>query len=281
MAKHNQDLAKYPTHHYFTARGIRLLKKDGMLVFVITSYFMDNKREHPRDHVRDVIEKEGGNLLMAYRLPEDVFSDAKVTTDIVFITKNQTGVRWQKTKKIEVKKQMHEINEYFVNHPENILGKLDVTQVYNKPRTVCINNGDLQSKLENKIKLLPKNYKKQLILQNYLHNKLKEQLLNIIQKINKRKICYDVDVYGISFDKIDIKYIDYDYKQYEKGVVKKLAISDNNHYWEISIKLNYKDYIYSNMLKVEHEISKYIRSLLKDKIKYQVYFDFKSLKDKS
>ena len=40
-----------------------------------------------RDHVRDVIDQEGGSLLAAYRLPEDLFDNAKVTTDIYFYSK--------------------------------------------------------------------------------------------------------------------------------------------------------------------------------------------------
>jgi len=81
--KRNPDLAKHVIHHYFSARGVRLLKENGILVFAINCYFMDNIR----DHVRNVITKEGGSLLAFYRLPENVFQNAKVTTDIIFITK--------------------------------------------------------------------------------------------------------------------------------------------------------------------------------------------------
>ena len=62
---------------------MRLLKKGGILAFVINSYFMDNIR----DHVRDVIEAKGASLLVAYRLPETLFNNTKVTVDIILSLK--------------------------------------------------------------------------------------------------------------------------------------------------------------------------------------------------
>jgi hypothetical protein len=50
---------------------------------VLPRYFLDNAKQH----VRNLIAEEGGTLLAAYRLPDDVFSDAKVCTDIVFLRK--------------------------------------------------------------------------------------------------------------------------------------------------------------------------------------------------
>ena len=150
--KKNPDLAKYAIHHYFASRGIRLLKKGGILAFVINSYFMDNIREH----VRDVIEEEGASLLVAYRLPETLFDDAKVTVDIVFIVKDKLNTKWQRTKPITIGKQTKHINEYYIDNPENRLGKFAIVPFPSYQRTglVCQDDGNLVEKLKQKLQEL-------------------------------------------------------------------------------------------------------------------------------
>jgi type I restriction-modification system DNA methylase subunit len=69
---------------------MHLLKPEGVLAMVLPSYFMDNTQ----DHVRNIIHQEGGSLVAAYRLPEDLFRDAKVTIDIVFLKKGKTDKTW-------------------------------------------------------------------------------------------------------------------------------------------------------------------------------------------
>ena len=64
---------------------MRLLKPGGLLAMVLPSYFLDNQSKH----VRKIIADEGGNLLAAYRLPDDMFDDAKVTVDVVFLVKEK------------------------------------------------------------------------------------------------------------------------------------------------------------------------------------------------
>lgn len=51
---------------------MRLLKKGGILAMVLPAYFLDNESKH----VRDISDAEGGELMAAYRLPDDLFSDA-------------------------------------------------------------------------------------------------------------------------------------------------------------------------------------------------------------
>jgi hypothetical protein len=112
--------------------------------------------DNVRDQVRDVITKEGGSLLGAYRLPENVFQNAKVTTDIIFITKNKLSTKWQKTKPITIANQTKQINEYYINNPNNILGKLNIIPIYERTGLVCQEDGNLIQKLNQSLK----NYQK-------------------------------------------------------------------------------------------------------------------------
>ena len=77
----NKDLTITVLTDYFVARGVRLLKKGGILAFVVNQYVLDMIS----GHIRDVITKEGASLLAAYRLPDNIFTGARVTTDVIFL----------------------------------------------------------------------------------------------------------------------------------------------------------------------------------------------------
>jgi len=81
----NPDIAKSVLTDYFVARGVRLLKKGGILAFVVNQYVLDMIS----GHIRDVITKEGASLLAAYRLPDNTFTGARVTTDVIFLVKDK------------------------------------------------------------------------------------------------------------------------------------------------------------------------------------------------
>jgi hypothetical protein len=110
---------------------------------VLPSFFLDNVR----DHARDIIAADGVNLMLAYRLPDDLFANAKVTVDIVFLKKGETGIKWQKTKNIKIGSKTKAINEYFVTHPENILGELQIIPMYGRWGVTCKAQGDLREQL--------------------------------------------------------------------------------------------------------------------------------------
>lgn len=144
------DLKDYCIHHYFVAKSMRLLKKDGILAMVLPSYFLDNRVKH----TRDIIKKEGGNLIDAYRLPDNLFQGAKITIDIVFLKKGNTGNNWLYTRKTKVKNHLMPINEFYIQHPKKILGDLDVVDMYERKGLTCSRNTNkvfelLHSKLKN------------------------------------------------------------------------------------------------------------------------------------
>jgi predicted RNA methylase len=132
------DLQDVCIHHYFVAKGMRLLKQDGILAMVLPSYFMDNVK----GHVRTLIDQEGGSLLGAYRLPDDLFQDAKVTIDLVFLTKGKTSHPWADTQKVTIGKQSKPLNAYYHTHPHHILGQLEIVPLYERTGLTCKRRGD-------------------------------------------------------------------------------------------------------------------------------------------
>lgn len=130
--KHS-DLAHLKIHHYFVAKCMRLLSDNGILAMVLPRYFLDNRR----DHARAIIQNEGGSLLAAYRLPDDLFNDAKVTVDVVFLTKQKGAKDWLTvdTKLIDGKWVF--ISRYFNQNPNNVIGKLATIEAFGRSELTC------------------------------------------------------------------------------------------------------------------------------------------------
>lgn len=134
------DLSAFSVHHYFVAKCMRLLNEGGMLAMVLPRYFLDNKNKH----VRHIIAKEGGHLLAAFRLPYDMFDDAKVTVDIVFLQKRtqaEPAALWTESNFIRNGQQRASLNRYFIQNPDRVLGKLTFLECYGRPEIQCERQG--------------------------------------------------------------------------------------------------------------------------------------------
>lgn len=127
------DLAQLRIHHYFVAKCMRLLAPSGILAMVLPRYFMDNVR----DHAREIIHKEGGSLLAAYRLPDNLFADAMVTVDVVFLTKERGPDDWLYFDRKTVGTERVHINRYFSENPAHVIGELGIVEAYGRPELTC------------------------------------------------------------------------------------------------------------------------------------------------
>ena len=139
-----KDLSHLAIHHFFVAKCARLLKNNGIISMVLPQFFLDNVR----DHARDIITADGVNILVAYRLPDNIFANAKITIDIVILQKAVTNIQWQKTQDITIGEYNKPINEYFVANPAYILGELEVVPMYNRMGITCKAKGDLREQLK-------------------------------------------------------------------------------------------------------------------------------------
>lgn len=115
---------------YFPLKMIEETKPGGIIVCLNTSGFMDNYRH---TSTRELMA-EKANLIGAIRLPEGIFPDTKVNTDLLIFQKlgkkapklvlNNSFVN---TTDQKLDNTEYRLNEYFVNHPEYILGDPVVT----------------------------------------------------------------------------------------------------------------------------------------------------------
>jgi type I restriction-modification system DNA methylase subunit len=119
------DISGYSIHHYFIAKCVRLLKDDGILAFVMPSFFMDI----PKGHTRHIIDNEAV-LIDAIRLPDNLFNHATVTVDLVFIRKTGNKIHnFVDTAKLVQGEKSDNINQYWIDNPNRILGELKLIWV--------------------------------------------------------------------------------------------------------------------------------------------------------
>jgi type I restriction-modification system DNA methylase subunit len=145
------DISNHSIHHYFVAKCARLLKDNGILALILPAFYMDI----PRKNTRAIVDNEAV-LIDAFRLPDNLFSQAKVTVDIVFFRKHKTSKKihnFVDTVLLEQDGKKDTINKYWQTNPQRILGelKLEWVEIYNRyvPTCVAANIGQVLNNLHN------------------------------------------------------------------------------------------------------------------------------------
>lgn len=120
-SKHN-----FYIHDYFIAKSIDKLKPNGLMAVITSKGTMDKLNPSVRKYFADRAE-----LLGAIRLPNNAFkttANTEVVADVLFFRKREEQINadtqnteWLATGKTE---QGYEINNYFIKHPEMVLGTL-------------------------------------------------------------------------------------------------------------------------------------------------------------
>ena len=113
----------FSIHNYFFAKAIDQVRPGGVVAFVTSRYTMDSKDSTARKHMA-----ERTDLLGAIRLPNNAFranAGTDVVSDIIFLQKRDRPIdhepEWVQLGKT---KDGFTINQYFVDHPEMVLGEL-------------------------------------------------------------------------------------------------------------------------------------------------------------
>ena len=113
----------FSIHNYFFAKTIDQVRPGGIVAFVTSRYTLDSKDSSARKHIA-----ERADLLGAIRLPNTAFkanAGTEVVSDIIFLQKRDRPIDhepdWVQLGKTE---DGFAINQYFVDHPEMVLGEL-------------------------------------------------------------------------------------------------------------------------------------------------------------
>ena len=138
----------FSIHNYFFAKAIDQIRPGGVVAFVTSRYTMDSKDSTARKHMA-----ERADLLGAIRLPNNAFkanAGTEVVSDIIFLQKRDRPIdhepEWVQLGKTE---DGFAINQYFVDHPEMVLGqlKLESTQYGHDLTVVPIEDTSLADQL--------------------------------------------------------------------------------------------------------------------------------------
>ena len=113
----------FSIHNYFFAKAIDQVRPGGIIAFVTSRYTMDSKDSTARKHMA-----ERADLLGAIRLPNNAFkanAGTEVVSDIIFLQKRDRPIDHEPDW-VQLGKTVDgfTINQYFVDHPEMVLGVL-------------------------------------------------------------------------------------------------------------------------------------------------------------
>ena len=115
----------FSIHNYFFAKTIDQIRPGGVIAFVTSRFTMDSKDSSARKYMA-----ERANLLGAIRLPNDAFkanAGTEVVSDIIFLQKRDRPAdiepAWVQPGQT---KDGFTLNSYFVEHPEMVLGRLEM-----------------------------------------------------------------------------------------------------------------------------------------------------------
>ncbi len=149
-------------HDYFIAKGIDKIKPNGLMAVITSKGTMDKQNPSIRKYIADRAE-----LVGAVRLPNTAFmqtANTEVVTDILFFRKREGKINatienteWLATGKTE---EGYEINNYYIAHPEMILGTLvKETGLYGaEDITVKPDGRDLSEAINTAIGRLPQGF---------------------------------------------------------------------------------------------------------------------------
>lgn len=135
------DKYKFVLHDYFFAKTLDKVRPNGIIAFITSKGTMDKKDESTRKYISQRAE-----LIGAIRLPNDTFqknAGTTVTTDIIFLKKRDkvTDID-EEWIHLGTNENGIEMNNYFITHPEMILGNMEMISGRFGQESACIPYSD-------------------------------------------------------------------------------------------------------------------------------------------
>ena len=131
------DKHNFLIHDYFFARTLDKVRPGGIIAFVTSKGTMDKETPTVRKYIA-----QRADLLGAIRLPNNTFKDAagtEVTSDILFLQKRD-ALSSEEPAWVHLNTDENglKINQYFIDHPEMVMGEMrEVSGPYG-PETACL-----------------------------------------------------------------------------------------------------------------------------------------------
>ncbi|MCD7736082.1 MAG: hypothetical protein LUI07_03810 [Lachnospiraceae bacterium] len=147
------DRHKFLIHDYFLAKSLDQVRTGGVVAVLTSSGTLDKKDTSTREYLA-----QRADLLGAIRLPNNAFrrnAGTDVVADILFLQKrDRAPLEMPEWVRLGQTEDGHPINQYFISHPEMVLGELatESTQYGKQELTVApIPGADLSEQLKEAI----------------------------------------------------------------------------------------------------------------------------------
>jgi N12 class adenine-specific DNA methylase len=118
-------------HNHFIRKSLALTETGGYVAVITSAFTSDAQRTKAREEIAEL-----GDLVGALRLPTKAFdrqAGTDVVTDLLIFRRREAGrvpsaqtEQWITTSKAELPGGEIQVNDYFLAHPENVLGELGV-----------------------------------------------------------------------------------------------------------------------------------------------------------
>lgn len=131
----NYDKENFLIHDYFFAKTLDVVRPGGVIAFITSKGTLDKKNPKVRKYIAN-----RANLIGAIRLPNDAFINAntQVTSDIIFLQKiDKSPINTPNWVYVNQNDVGIEMNEYFIENPDMILGKMEVVSGPYGPDITC------------------------------------------------------------------------------------------------------------------------------------------------
>ena len=147
------DKYNFKIHDYFFAKTLDKVRAGGIIAFITSKGTLDKANSSFRKYIA-----ERADLIGAIRLPNDTFSKnagTRVTSDIIFLQKRDVP-QYSEPEWLYLNNNEDgiSINQYFVDNPQMILGKMEMKSVqYGRMDAVCtpLPDTDLKEQLRQAI----------------------------------------------------------------------------------------------------------------------------------
>ena len=128
----------FSIHNYFFAKALDQVRPGGVVAFVTSRFTMDSKDSSARKYLA-----QRADLLGAVRLPNNAFkanAGTEVVSDILFLQKLERPIdREPEWVQVGQTPEGYTINQYFVDHPDMVLGELSAESTQYGREDVTVN----------------------------------------------------------------------------------------------------------------------------------------------
>ena len=184
------DRHNFLIHDYFFAKTLDKVRPGGIVAFVTSKGTMDKKNPEVRKYLAQRAE-----LLGAVRLPNTAFKEnagTEVTSDILFLKKRDRVLDIEPDWVHLTEKDGIVMNQYFADHPEMVLGKMEMVSGAHGMESACLPDTSLPLSAQLKHAL------------SYVEGSIEQTDFNEIDdELERENIPADPDVKNYSYTVVD------------------------------------------------------------------------------